>query len=290
MVSLILAITTAIASAGDEWSPLPLGRSNLSELRTSTPVAHGITYTRIHRGKQSERDGWTVDVAFKTNREDAWSIVKALRDSGYDSRVERVSARGYKDIEPGLLGFLVRVGKEATQTEAIALRDRLVADGYKGLRIVYTGEDGKRTTGPWLVHVLELDPGRFFGAIAPELGTEIVPGTELLTSIATRTNALAAITGGYFVIGPADGTPGDLAGISVIDGALVSEAVDGPAHAYCATESVTSRLQLKGFTGRRILNSSIASVFGAIRARSPVSRPRESCYSSQSMDASRALA
>lgn len=147
VVSLILAVTTAIASAEDEWSPLPLGRSNLSELRTSTPVAHGITYTRIHRGKQSERDGWTVDVAFKTNREDVWSIVKALRDSGYDSRVERVSARGYKDIEPGLLGFLVRVGKEATQAEATALRDRLVADGYTGLRIVYAGEDGKRTTG-----------------------------------------------------------------------------------------------------------------------------------------------
>ena len=227
VVSLILAVTTAIASAEDEWSPLPLGRSNLSEFRTSTPVAHGITYTRIHRGKQSERDAWTVDVAFKTNREDAWSIGNALRDSGYDSRVERVSARGYKDNERGLLGFLVRVGKEATQAEATALRDQLVADGYTGLRIVYTGEDGKRTTGPWLVHVLELDPGRFFGAIAPELGTEIVPGTELLTSIAARTNALAAITGGYFVIGPADGTPGDLAGISVIDGALVSEAVDG---------------------------------------------------------------
>ncbi|MDQ3575530.1 MAG: phosphodiester glycosidase family protein, partial [Actinomycetota bacterium] len=38
---------------------------------------------------------------------------------------------------------------------------------------------------------------------------------------------LAAINGGYFVIGPSDGTPGDLAGISVLDASLVSEAVNG---------------------------------------------------------------
>ncbi|HEX2741258.1 MAG TPA: phosphodiester glycosidase family protein, partial [Rubrobacter sp.] len=65
------------------------------------------------------------------------------------------------------------------------------------------------------------------GTITPELATEIVPGRETLTSISDRTDSLAAINGGYFVIGDNDGTPGDLAGISVIDGTLVSEAVDG---------------------------------------------------------------
>jgi len=55
----------------------------------------------------------------------------------------------------------------------------------------------------------------------------VVPERELLTSISTRESALAAVNGGYFVIGPNDGTPGDLAGISVLDGELVSEAVDG---------------------------------------------------------------
>jgi len=54
-----------------------------------------------------------------------------------------------------------------------------------------------------------------------------VPGREPLTSISARTNSLAAINGGYFVIEPKDGTPGDLAGISVLEGDLVSEAVDG---------------------------------------------------------------
>jgi hypothetical protein len=120
----------------------------------------------------------------------------------------------------------VRVGSFAEERSAIALRDELVAQGYAA-RVVYTGEDGGRTTGPWVVHVLEIDPDAFAGEIVPELATEVVPGLERLTSIAGRTDAVAARNGGYFVIGPADGTPGDLAGISVLAGALVSEAVNG---------------------------------------------------------------
>ena len=49
---------------------------------------------------------------------------------------------------------------------------------------------------------------------------------ERLSEIAERTGALAAVNGGYFVIGPADGTPGDFAGISVLGGDLVKEAVN----------------------------------------------------------------
>jgi hypothetical protein len=52
-----------------------------------------------------------------------------------------------------------------------------------------------------------------------------VPERELLSDLAHRTGAVAALNGGYFVIGPGDGTPGDLAGISMLDGELVSEAV-----------------------------------------------------------------
>src|SRR5215510_9084702 len=111
--------------------------------------------------------------------------------------------------------------------EANALRDELAAKGYTLLRVVYTGEDGENTTGPWVVHVLEVDPHKFGGQVAPALGTGIVPGNELLTGIASRLGALASINGGYFVIGDADGTPGDLAGISVLNGSLVSEAVNG---------------------------------------------------------------
>ncbi|MBA3474554.1 MAG: phosphodiester glycosidase family protein [Rubrobacter sp.] len=206
---------------------LPLGRPGLDETRTTERVAPGVTYTRIERGEQSEEDFYTVDVAFKADRATAESLAEQLESDGYEPRIETVFRRAPDDPEGGPLGYLVRTGNFETEAEANELRTQLTADGYPGTRVVYTGEDGGKTTGPWVVHVLKVNPDRFDGTLLPELATEIVPERELLTSISARTGSLAAINGGYFVIGANDGTPGDLAGISVLDGELVSEAVDG---------------------------------------------------------------
>ena len=206
---------------------LPLGRSDLPELRTSTSVAPGVTHTLIVRGEQSDRDVYTVDVAFRATPEAAQAIAKSLKAQGYQPRVKPIFKRAPDDPERGPLGYLVRVGSFASEAEAASLRFQLAAGGYSGLRVVNTGEDGGKTTGPWVVNVLSVDPTQLKGKIATELATEIVPGNEPLTSIAARRNALAAMNGGYFVIGPTDGTPGDLAGISMIGGVLVSEAVNG---------------------------------------------------------------
>ena len=48
------------------------------------------------------------------------------------------------------------MGSFATQAWADALRAELAPKGYTGVRTVYTGEDGGRTTGPWVVHVAAL--------------------------------------------------------------------------------------------------------------------------------------
>ncbi|CAA9448838.1 MAG: hypothetical protein AVDCRST_MAG78-3160 [uncultured Rubrobacteraceae bacterium] len=233
LTALFLVVLGSVpAAAAQERSrysddELPLGRPGLDETRTTERVAPGVKYTRIERGEQSEEDFYTVDVAFKASRSEAESLAEQLRSDGYEPRVETVSRRALDDPEDGPLGYLVRTGNFETETEANELKTRLAADGYTGTRVVYTGEDGRKTTGPWVVHVIEVNPDRFDGMLLPELATEIVPEREPLTSISTRTGSLAAINGGYFVIGPNDGTPGDLAGISVLDGELVSEAVDG---------------------------------------------------------------
>jgi exopolysaccharide biosynthesis protein len=135
--------------------------------------------------------------------------------------------RAVDDPDTGPLGYLVRVGNFTTEADATDLQKQLTAAGYAGLRVVNTGEDGGKTTGPWVVNVLEVDPTQFQGELAPALATGIVPGNEPLTQLALPTKALAAVNGGYFVIGASDGTPGDLAGISIIGGKLVSEAVNG---------------------------------------------------------------
>ena len=222
-----LGLTSATASPQASSSELPLGKSGLKETRTTEQITSGVTYKRIIRGQQSNKDFYTVDVAFKTDRAAAEEVAARLRSDGYDPVTVEVTQRAPDDPQTGPLGYLVRVGSFGTQAEADALRAELTAKGYTGLRTVYTGEDGGETTGPWVVHVLKVDPDHYDGTLRPELATGIVPDRETLTSISARTHSLAAINGGYFVIGPEDGTPGDLAGISMLEGNLVSEAVDG---------------------------------------------------------------
>lgn len=226
---LALAVVLPAASAESQENPaeLPLGDTSLDETRTTKKVAPGVTYTRIERGEPSEKDVYTVDVAFKSDRAAAEDLAAQLEANGYDPRIVEVNRRAPDDPADGPLGYLVRTGSFGTEAEANELKTRLTADGYAGTRVVFTGEDGRKTTGPWVVHVLRVDPDRYDGTLAPELATEIVPERETLSAISARTDSLAAINGGYFVIGENDGTPGDLAGISVLGGRLVSEAVDG---------------------------------------------------------------
>ncbi len=238
-VTLLLAVAEPLVSRanyesqqiGDFYShssnSLPLGLLRLSESRVSNQIAPGVIHTAIARGEQSTRDVYTVDVTFQASIEAAQTVAESLKAQGYNSRVEPILQRVPDDPDSGPLGYLVRVGAFSTEALATDLRNQLTTDGYSGLRVVNTGEDGRKTTGPWVVNVLEIDPALFNLTLAPALGTGVIPSNELLTDISSRTHALAAINGGYFVIGANDGTPGDLAGISIINGKLLSEAVNG---------------------------------------------------------------
>jgi hypothetical protein len=206
---------------------LPLGPANLKETREKTELAPGLTYTHIVRGTQSEKDVYIVDVAFLKTRQEAEAMVKRLKSDGYHPKVEVITKRAPDDPEHGPLGYLVRLGSFQSQNDANKLRDELAGKGYQNLHVVYSGEDGGKTTGPWVVNVIEINPKKFKGKIVPDLATEIIPGREKVSSIAARTHALAATNGGYFVMGPNDGTEGDLAGISMIGGNLITEAVNG---------------------------------------------------------------
>jgi hypothetical protein len=220
-----------VAEATDPRSPerprLPLGAADLAETRTVQVPAPGVVHTRIVRGEPSTRDAWVVDVGFLPTRAAARKLRRELRRDGFTARIEPVRGRAQDDPERGPLGFLVRSGRFASEAEAVALRDRLVAAGRPQPRVVFSGEDGRPTSGPWVVNVLEIDPARFGGTVDAALATDVVPGRETLSALAARRGALAAINGGYFVIGEANGTDGDLAGSSLLAGGLVSEAVDG---------------------------------------------------------------
>ena len=72
------------ANPAQQWSDrnsqlLPLGRPNLNESRQSVQVTPGVTHTVIVRGRQSDRDVYTVDVAFQTTAQAAQEIADSLR-------------------------------------------------------------------------------------------------------------------------------------------------------------------------------------------------------------------
>lgn len=212
---------------GIDQLPLELGYPYLHETRQTRTLAKGVTYTKIVRGESSQNDFFTVDVDFAETEREAMALSEKLSNQGFHPFVERISKRAADDKEDGELGFVVRVGKFKSEQEAKELQQKLTAAGYTGLRVVFSGEDGQMTSGPWVVNVLEIDPKIYKGSIVPELSNDEISGKEKLTAMAARNQAVAGINGGYFVVGENDGTPGDLAGISLASGKLLSEAVNG---------------------------------------------------------------
>jgi len=225
-LAVLIAVLLVAPSAAQARHTLPLGWPGLRETRTTDALAPGVTYTKIVRGRLSKRDGWTADVAVVADRFAARDLVRRLRDAGFDAERNTLE-RPPDDHARGPLGHLVRSGLFATRAEADQRVAALRAAMLPARGAVFTAEDGEPTSGPWVVHVLSIDPAAYAGRIAPTLANDAVADRETLSSLSARKGALAGINGGYFVIGENDGTPGDLAGSSILDGRLISEAVDG---------------------------------------------------------------
>ncbi|HWM07889.1 MAG TPA: phosphodiester glycosidase family protein [Solirubrobacteraceae bacterium] len=221
-VALVVALFAVLPAGAQARDGLPLGHAGLDERRSTDRLAPGVSYTRIVRGHLSPSDGWAVDVAVVADRAGAEETASRLRAAGFESELTALP-RPPDDRSRGPLGYLVRSGRFASRPEADARVAAIRAAGLPARGAVFTAEDGGPTSGPWVVHVLAVDPAH----AEPVLANDVVVDRERLSAISARRGAIAAINGGYFVIGDADGTPGDLAGSSILNGRLVSEAVDG---------------------------------------------------------------
>ncbi len=237
------APTGAVASAAAEAAPrhLDLGPADLPESRTTRTLQRGVTLTRITRGTHDASLRWTEEMLIPSSetspdpdapprslsdRASARAEAARLADKGFDARVEPVRQPRMADVEAGILGYRVRVGSFATQEEADAEKARLAAAGETA-STVYTGWDGRRTDrGPWRVNVLRIDPRRFTGRLAGSFGPDLFQ-RETTSQLALLGGATAAVNGGYFVLDPAAGAPGDPAGAGVYAGRVLSESIDG---------------------------------------------------------------
>ena len=225
LVTLACVLTGAPASAA---APLPLGPATLTEARTVRTLAPGVTLTDIVRGVPSPRETFVVDAGFTLAPAEAAQTAAQARSLGFDASVLQVDATVPDGPPRGPAAYVARIGRFAGEAAAADAAARLAAAHVPDPQVDFTGEDGTAlTAGPWRVHLLDIDPRRLRGTVRPVLANGVVRGRETVAAIDRRTHALAGLNGGYFVTGPGDGTPGDLAGISVVGGELLSEAVDG---------------------------------------------------------------
>ncbi|WP_408009613.1 phosphodiester glycosidase family protein [Pseudalkalibacillus sp. A8] len=215
-------------SSGVTTEKVSLGQGDLSEKRETNRLANGVTHTEIKRGERSPSSYFTIDVGFYETKDETRSTVKKLREDGYKAWIHSIKGQHYKatDVPDKVTGHVVRTGKSDGEDEAVKLLEKVKNDGYEKARVTYSEYDGTiKTTGPWEIDVIEINPQKFEGRLTNGLANDQIAGRETLSSMSKRKNALAAINGGYFVVGQQDGVPGDPAGISVMNGQLISESV-----------------------------------------------------------------
>lgn len=250
------------AAAPSQAAHLDLGAADQPETRTETTLAPGLTRTAITRGTPNQDFFWTAEVAVPSTSPDpdapasalssqaqAQLVADKLKSAGVTARVEHVQSPQLADAG-GDLGYRVRAGNFTTKADGTATGDKIKAAGYKS-SVIYTGWDGDAGSseddrGPWNLQVLTIDPKEFRGDLTSSFGPDLEQ-RETTSSLAAAAGALAATNGGYFVMDPAAGAPGDPAGAAVHDGKVLSEPVgDRPSLVIDKNKTSIQRLHWHG--------------------------------------------
>ena len=216
---------------------LDLGAADLPESRSTRTLQPGVSLTEITRGGTDHRLVWTLEALIPatstspdpdapprsiSDEASAHAQADRLSAKGFPARVEAVEQPRTADVPAGTLGYRVRVGTFGTKSDADAAKARLAAAG-ESASSVFTGWDGGREDrGPWHLKVLTIDPGAFHGSLGASYGPDL-HDRETTSALARAAGATAAVNGGFFVLDPAAGAPGDPAGVGVYGGRLLSE-------------------------------------------------------------------
>ncbi len=201
---------------------LKIGKPGLEQKVTSKKLHSGVQYIEVARGHRSSTDYCSVSSGI-ISKENAEALVNKLTDLGFSPRIEYSPER---DPHGDSLGVIVRTGKFENEKDVIKLAKELKEKGIL-MAPRYTAEDGHPTTGPFQISLLEIDLNKYTGNMSAALAKNQIDGKATTSAIAKANKAFAAVNAGFFAWKKAVGTPGDPAGISVIDGKLVSEAING---------------------------------------------------------------
>lgn len=233
-----VAVLPASASTGSD-TPFFGSKLPLSAPAETTTVAPGVSLTSMQLGQVDGNDFWTVHVYLPARadgplstantalgpEETATAVGQALRERGFEPRLELVRSPEFADLPATDLGWTVRVGQFPTAEEASAALAEIRAAGFAG-GTRYTAQDGTDPQAPQRVHVLRVDFDEFGGTVGPEFG-ETLHGTETLTELIGDTGALAGINAQWFYNSGEPGAGHAPAGLFVKDGELLGSATNG---------------------------------------------------------------
>ena len=225
LLLLIAGLTGGCAdhSGNLPYEELDIGLVHLPQRVVRTEVlAEGLSYTHIRRGFLDDQEYFRLSSG-AIEEAQAQALKKQLAESGYQPEIVELAEAGPLG-EP--LGVELVLGRFRDRAQLDQLADRLEQQGIS-LLPRFTAEDGRETSGPFEISILTIDLNRYQGRIESALANDQIQGKERTSSIAARKGAVAAVNAGFFAWKPEVGTVGDLAGISVIDGDLVSEATEG---------------------------------------------------------------
>ena len=154
------------------------------------------------------------------------------------------------DVPAGTLGYRVRVGDYATKAEADA-GSGAAGRGRRDARTASTpaGTATRRTADRGTSRSLRIDPKTFTGRLAASFGPDL-HDRETTSALADGRDATAGVNGGFFVLDPASGAPGDPAGAGVYDGRVLSESSGGSSGAGAARQRPRQR-RAAAVLGRR---------------------------------------
>jgi hypothetical protein len=262
---------------------LPLGSAGLPQTQTQERLAPGVRLTTVVRGTAAARDSWVLR-SLQPTRSAADNLAARIRGQGRPATVQRIDDRAADDPVRGPLGWLVVSAGHPSEASAQEAAADLARAGVTGLGVSNTALYRKDATGPWVVRVLTVGR-RHLSQVRAHLATDVVPERETTSSVAARLGAVAAVNGGYFVVGSADGVPGDPAGIAVQDGRFDSEAVADRAalvldRRHTTIAAVTTRMRLASSDGAAEDLDGIDRSVGRVRdcgapGNQPTERPQQ---------------
>lgn len=241
-VLLCVALAACVGSApSSDFPDLQIGRPGLSQQVKRETLAEGLVYHHLVRGQVSSADYFTLSSGPLASQK-ASQLLARLVQLGHQPWIQK-PAENAPDGAP--LGSLLRVGRYASKDAALAAQQALSSQGI-ALAVRFSAEDGGVTDGPFHINILEIDLQRFRGQLQSALAYGQVQDAGTTSKIAQAHNALAAVNAGFFAWNEEVGVPGEPAGIAVVDGLLVSEAVNGrPALMIRASSQISIQHNLR---------------------------------------------